>query len=288
MYRETYTVASNSDPDSASYITVLFSGESQTRPGHQIGPRLCDYYLMHHVISGKGIFMYRGKELELKAGDTFLIEPEELVRYEADQVNPSMYRWVAFQGKGVPEALEKTGFSSSRCIVHTRDNQNVSELFSTILSVLQDKKEGAHQKALGYLYVLFGELCEAIYPKTGIGMRTSSESGRTVQKAIHYLSTQYAEDISIETMADNLGYNRAYLSRIFKQETGLTPVTFLLKLRIDKARFLLRQRMELTIEQIASSVGFHDPLYFSKQFKRFYKCAPTEYRDSIKHIRKEN
>lgn len=49
--------------------------------------------------------MYRGKELELKAGDTFLIEPEELVRYEADQVNPWMYRWVAFQGKGVPEAL---------------------------------------------------------------------------------------------------------------------------------------------------------------------------------------
>lgn len=287
MYRETYTVASNSDPDSSSHITVLFSGESQTRPGHQIGPRVYDYYLMHHVISGKGIFVCGGKELELKAGDTFLIEPEQLVRYEADPINPWMYRWVAFQGKGVPEALGKTGLSSSRCIVHTEEN-SVPELFSKILHVLQDQKEGAHQKALGYLYVLFGELCESIYPKkTGMGMRTSSESGRIVQKAIHYLSTQYAEDISIETMADSLGYNRAYLSRIFKQETGLTPVTFLLKLRIDKARLLLRQRMELTVEQIASSVGFHDPLYFSKQFKRFYNCAPTQYRDTIRYTRKQ-
>jgi AraC-like DNA-binding protein len=83
-------------------------------------------------------------------------------------------------------------------------------------------------------------------------------------------------------MAESLGYNRAYLSRLFKQHTKITPVTFLLKLRIDKARLLLRERLELTVEQIASSVGFHDPLYFSKQFRRWYGVSPTEYREQMK------
>ena len=80
---------------------------------------------------------------------------------------------------------------------------------------------------------------------------------------IQYMSTQYAYPVSIEQMSESLGYNRAYLSRIFKQETGLTPVTYLLKLRIDKSRQLLRERPDLSIEQVSASVGMPDALYFS-------------------------
>jgi AraC-like DNA-binding protein len=98
---------------------------------------------------------------------------------------------------------------------------------------------------------------------------------------IQYMSTQYAHPVSIEQMSASLGYNRAYLSRIFKQETGLSPVTYLLKLRIDKSRQLLRERPDLSIEQVSASVGLPDALYFSKQFKRFHGEAPTLYRENI-------
>jgi AraC-like DNA-binding protein len=53
-------------------------------------------------------------------------------------------------------------------------------------------------------------------------------------------------------------------------------MSFLLKIRMERARLLLAEK--LTIEQIASSVGFLDPLYFSKQFKKWYGSSPTEYR----------
>ncbi|MNG37958.1 DNA-binding transcriptional regulator AraC [compost metagenome] len=61
----------------------------------------------------------------------------------------------------------------------------------------------------------------------------------------------------------------------------MAPVAFLLRLRIDKARQLLRERPELTVEQIAHSVGIPDALYFSKQFKRFYEQAPSAYRHDM-------
>ena len=85
-------------------------------------------------------------------------------------------------------------------------------------------------------------------------------------------------------MAQHLGYTRAYLSRIFKQHTSVSPATFLLKFRVDKARLLMRERSELTLEQIASSAGFHDPLYFSKQFRRFYEMSPSNYRLQLQNI----
>ncbi|WJH37586.1 helix-turn-helix transcriptional regulator [Paenibacillus sp. CC-CFT747] len=77
-------------------------------------------------------------------------------------------------------------------------------------------------------------------------------------------------------MAQTLGYHRTYLSKIFKQQTGLSPMNFLLKIRMERARLLLEK--PLTIEQVASSVGFSDALYFSKQFKKWYGASPSDYR----------
>lgn len=130
-----------------------------------------------------------------------------------------------------------------------------------------------------------GALAEAAETGTPDIVRPGNDGEQLVQQVIRYLSSQYTEAVSIEAMAETLGYNRAYLSRLFKQRTGLSPMTFLLKLRVDKARLLLRERLELTIEQIASSVGFYDPLYFSKQFRRFFGQSPTSYREAIRHAK---
>jgi AraC-like DNA-binding protein len=105
---------------------------------------------------------------------------------------------------------------------------------------------------------------------------------------IHYMSSQYAHPVSIEQMCGSLGYNRAYLSRVFKQETGLSPVTYLLKLRIEKSSQLLRERPELSVEQVAASVGLTDALYFSRQFKRFCGQSPSGLPHRHRQSRRQN
>ncbi|UUZ80048.1 AraC family transcriptional regulator [Paenibacillus sp. P26] len=93
-----------------------------------------------------------------------------------------------------------------------------------------------------------------------------------MEQAIRWLTLQYYQPISIEQMAQSLGYHRTHLSKMFKQHTGLSPMNFLLKIRMERAKLLLLE--PLTIEQVASSVGFSDPLYFSKQFKKWYGRSP--------------
>jgi len=280
----TYSVVSNPSPQEHGALNVLFSGESQTKPGHRIGPKVVDYYLMHHVLSGHGTFTVDGDVYELGENQTFLIRPEQLVSYEANEQDPWKYRWIAFGGEQAADALGDMLGGHSRPVITTGNNRRIPVLYRSIGQSLRQGGHGAHFRALGYLYLLMAELGTALQePGTG-APRAENDTEALMQQIIRYLSTQYAEPISIERMADTLGYNRAYLSRIFKQRTGMTPVTFLLKLRIDKARQLLRERPELTVEQIAASAGFQDPLYFSRQFRRFYGQSPSSYREEMKRM----
>ncbi|MEW9699301.1 helix-turn-helix domain-containing protein [Paenibacillus sp. SI8] len=284
MKPESYFVVSNPLPVQNRELIVLFAGESQTKPEHRLGPKVYDYHLIHYIISGKGVFSCHGQEHELGAGDSFVIEPEQLISYVSDAADPWHYCWIAFTGSGAVPLVASTGFNPLLPIIPMKRNRHIPVLYHHIQQALRTKKANAQLKACGYLQLLLGEYCEVLSAPTQPGIIADGESDRIVQQAIHYLSTQYAEPITIELMAESLGYNRAYLSRIFKRHTKVTPVTFLLKLRIDKARLLLRERLELTIEQIAASVGFYDPLYFSKQFRRWYGVSPSEYRNQIKSL----
>lgn len=94
---ESYSVISNPFPDPIELL-VLFSGSAQTVPGHKVGPKVVDYYLIHHVAEGRGTFTWLGQQYELGAGDSFLIQPDTLITYTADEQVPWSYQWVAFSG----------------------------------------------------------------------------------------------------------------------------------------------------------------------------------------------
>ena len=275
----TYSVASNPIFQDQSDIHVLFSGESQTKALHKLGPKVYDYYLLHHVISGRGLFTIEQQSNTLQAGDSFLISPEQLISYTSDEEDPWRYRWVAFDGMSAERILRDVGFTRRQSVVHMADSTPILSAMQQIQQAFQSRKPNSHLLATGYLYQIFAAYHDILNHNEEL-ITSDQHSQHAVKQMIRYLSTQYAQPISIEDMAESLGYNRAYLSRIFKQATHMTPVTFLLKLRIDKGRQLIRERTELTIEQISASVGIQDALYFSRQFRRFYAMSPTEYRNA--------
>lgn len=280
----TYTVLSNPVPNEHGDLYVLFAGESQTKPSHMLGPKVYDFYLIHHVLSGTGSFTCAGQRHELHAGQTFLIHPDQLVSYAASEHDPWRYRWIAFEGRMAAMLVAEAGLDLLAPIVSTARNPRIKALYHSMMRTFRQGGRSAPIRAAGYLQLLFAEYATALSEPEDAAQQRGNEGEALTQQVLRYLSTQYAEPISIENMADTLGYNRAYLSRMFKRQTGVTPVTFLLKLRIDKAHLLLRERLELTIEQIAASVGFQDPLYFSKQFRRFYGQSPTAYREAMKSL----
>lgn len=286
MRPDMYTVASNPVVAHGEnrHLNVLFAGESQTKPLHRLGPKVYDFYLMHIVLEGCGVFNCDGNSHSLHAGHTFLIEPEQLISYESDSESPWRYRWVAFNGNHAAELVAAAGFTADQQIVFCPDGEQAEDYYKQIYETFRSGSASAHLRAAGYLHLLMAEYKSVLFDLSSESLRTAQgESDLLLQQVVHYLSNQYAHPVSIEQMAESLGYNRAYLSRLFKQRTGVSPVTFLLKLRIDKARHMLRERPELTIEQVAASVGLQDALYFSKQFRKLHGQSPSSYRNAMRN-----
>lgn len=270
----TYSVAINPIPGKGELV-VLFSGNAQTGPLHQAGPQVLDYYLVHTVISGKGSFRCLGKEYELAKGDHFFIFPGELVSYVSDEEDPWSYRWIGFKGAQADQMLSQLGISSHTPTVHTKQDRKAALLFHRMEQILREGLSSCDLQAGGYMRLLLGEYAKE-HTTPAAQQKIATPQQQQVEQAIRWLTLQYTQSISIEQMAHDLGYHRTYLSKIFKEYTGVTPIHFLLKLRMERAKLLMQE--QLTIEQVASSVGFTDALYFSKQFRKWFGCSPSEFR----------
>ncbi len=91
-----------------------------------------------------------------------------------------------------------------------------------------------------------------------------------------YLSEHYSENITLEELAENAGLSPAYLSSQFKKENGIGISDYLSSVRMDEAKKLLKG--DLPVNLIAEQVGFSDPKYFSRLFRKMIGIKPSEYR----------
>ena len=85
-------------------------------------------------------------------------------------------------------------------------------------------------------------------------------------------------DFSLDQIAENMYLSPFYLSKIFKSETGDTPIHYLINIRMEKARKLLEDNRESSIQEVAAMVGYDDAYHFSKLFKKRYGVAPSRIR----------
>jgi AraC-like DNA-binding protein len=264
-------------------LTVLFSGEGRPFPEHKIGPSVHDYFLIHTVLEGEGLFQSGKFSQKCRIGDTFVIFPGSLFSYQADARTPWHYVWVALQGESVAQLLSEVGITKERPLLHSED---VSELHKMYERIRLSFQQSAYPRlesleASGWTRLLlhhFGLSNLDALPAHPNEMPEIID--RQIDQAIRWISLQFHQQISIDHMASTLGYHRAHLSKAFKQKTGLSPKQYLLKMRMDKAIGLLGS--PLTIDQVASSVGYNDALYFSRQFRKYSGMSPSEFRSKLR------
>lgn len=113
--------------------------------------------------------------------------------------------------------------------------------------------------------------------KPEYSMDSDNQSNRFVREAKEYMQEHYAEEISLQQVADQIGISGAYLSTMFSQNMNCKFIDYLNQVRIERACVYLEQNMFKTYE-IAYRVGFNDEKYFSRVFKKVKGISPKEYR----------
>ncbi|WP_027092571.1 AraC family transcriptional regulator [Cohnella thermotolerans] len=107
------------------------------------------------------------------------------------------------------------------------------------------------------------------------------QTSSVIERAKAYIRQRFAEDLSLEEVADHVHLNPFYFSKVFKQHVGETFIDYLTGLRIDKAKQLIEED-RLSLKEVCYEVGYKDPNYFSRVFKKVTGVAPSEYRSQLK------
>lgn len=240
-------------------IKPLLCGEEICVSEHAFGPATRDYYLLHYVLSGKGVFHTPRGKYEVVKGDVFVIRPFEVTYYKAHKKEPWHYCWVGFESTLPIESL------LGEDIVHLPQAEH---LFRGI-------KESDTIHKGRELYV-----CAKIFELLGqIEMMEEEKRDQTlayIEQVQNYISAYYMKAISVELLAQKVGLERSYFSRTFKTYMGKSPQQYIVDFRLEKAAELISMH-GYTPTQAAMSVGYKDLFQFSKMFKKKFGIPPSQY-----------
>lgn len=256
-------------------LKVYQVGSQHCKSGHSWGPAIRDYFLIHYVHAGKGIFQVGNEIFTLTKGQGFLICPNVVSYYKADIDEPWHYSWVGFNGLKAEEYLKYADMS----VKHPIFNYNHDDYLTMCINqmVANDKPERDCQIRLtGLVYLFLSQLVAAS------GKKFDSDSEKSikeiyVKKAVEYIQINYSSFLSVEKIASYIGLERSYFGVMFKKHTGVSPKTFITNYRISKSVELIKNS-QLPISYIARSVGYEDQLLFSKVFRRIKEVSPSEFR----------
>ena len=262
--------------------TVYTCGYESCVPGHSYGPAVRSGYLIHYILSGKGIYKTDGHIYHLSEGDAFLIRPNTLIYYEADRYRPWTYTWIGFQGIKMDEYFRRTSLLEEPCFHYGKDDRVrlCHEKMFEAYNLPENRDLMMNSILYEYLYLLASK-----FPRKTIPIQEKKIS--YVEEALRYMESNYADSVNIQVIADYLNIERTYLYRLFKDITGVSPQEYLLDYRIRRACTLLRET-SLPVGDIARSVGYHDAMYFSRLFHQKKNCTPTRYRKEHIKDRKGN
>ena len=237
-------------------------------------------YTLHTIISGEGTVFINGKTYEVKDETVYILPPHSNAIYKPLKSNPWSYIWIEFSGDVVKQLLEDINFSSTNFIYKPKNFTYLKEILTSMLKEDDSITPGAEVLLIeSYIFRIFAFLIDEY---SNNKQNYISKKEITVSKITKYLDDHFCdEDISIKKVADIFFFSQPYLTRLYKSQTGVTPIQYVIQLRMRKACELLNHKT-FTIEQISENLGYKNQFYFSKEFKKYYTVAPTQYKQKYK------
>lgn len=230
-------------------------GYEDCEPTHDFGPAVRTHWLIHYVVSGRGIFRIGEKEYTVHKDDFFVIPPYVETYYAANPDDPWSYIWIGFTASGaLPAKLPD--------VMHLPEARGIF----TAMKECETHTDASRSAYLtGKLWAFFTLL-----------LQNEAHPRNYVETALTCMHSEYMNGITVDEIAQRLNLDRTYFSTLFKKALGISPKQYLLVYRMQIAAKLMYENQS-SVTVAAYSVGYNDIFNFSKMFKRHFGMTPSEY-----------
>ncbi|SFT03577.1 AraC family transcriptional regulator [Paenibacillus sp. BC26] len=224
---------------------------------------------------GSGILTYEGKKVVLDRGKVALINCFGHHHYRTGDSGVWKYRFLHIKGSGVPAFYDTINPSGLAPVTL----QHFSEFNSCFDKIMRYVEEGDHQSDLAIPVLIMRILTELTLNRNrGEGARKTEYHQQVIESAIRFMEAQLNRgDFSVAEVARHAGFNESYFSRLFKRMTGTSTQEYLMRLRIDRSKHLLKKSMS-SVSEVAYEVGFENVNVYIRDFKKLTGVTPLKYR----------
>jgi len=238
-----------------------------------------DQYTFHYILNGSGYLLINGEKIKLKADDVFFVAPDSnkkknSIGYYPDSNDPWEYVWFNLVGEGVENLLSASKLTRENCYYTVQYPNILRQQLIEMITIAEKTTKRNASYFLPFVMKFFAVLTD----ERNLWRLPQSNKAKKVKIILDYIEKNYANPaFSINEIAAQMFYSNSYVSRIFKESTGMSPIEYTTSLRMMKAMDYLRSG-NYNITQVSYLVGYNSPFYFSKEFKKYFGQTPSEFR----------
>jgi len=242
---------------------------------HHVARAGVEAAIVNYCINGAGFCEIAGRRFDVGAGDVMVVPSGVAHSYGSRADRPWSIHWFHAMGESLPALLAELGVSAQKPTLHVGLRRELITLFSELRTALEDDySEPRLLYASRVLTHLLGVMIRAGRDADPSGAGTASR----VRATIDHMRQHFATPLRVESLASMADLSTSQYAVRFRELTGDSPKNYLMRLRIHRATQLLDTTSE-SITDIAHRVGYDDPLYFSRAFRRLHEVSPSGYRE---------
>ena len=250
-------------------IIIENIGVTYPNPKYRISRTNNDMFIFEYILSGSGYVEVNGETFKVSANDVYIIEPGQDHTYYSDSKNPFKKIWINFYSDIFTEIFKSFGLTNKIVFKNTE----TLELFEEIQNL---KKISNFSDDIRYEIapIIFKILC-----KLAMNSNKLVTISKTAKLTKRYIDESLYSNLTIEDIAKQINLSKAHIIRDFSKNYGISPYNYLINQKIAVAKKMLLLH-NMNISEISSQLGFDNPNYFSKLFKKKTGISPLQYRKS--------
>ena len=264
------------------YVHAL--GRSSTPPRFHHEHLHEDRLLIHYIKRGELWHRVGTHTHRVRAGQVCVMDLREPVSYGNDGSRSATNWWVLCGGRDLPHFMTRLGVDE-KPVCDLTDAPAFERLFGSLLGLVRDNPPAFEARADGVLRLLCAELLAARTEVTGMDYdlvtlpRPAATLSPPVRDVIRYIARFYNAEkpLTFKGLCSVSGLSRFYFARLFRRETGLSPMHFVDAYRIEKAKLVLASS-HYPIAAVAAMVGVSNPSKFSRLFLQRTGVTPRKFR----------
>jgi AraC family transcriptional regulator of arabinose operon len=256
-------------------LHVTHIGAFPSAPHHYVErKRGANEAILIYCLKGRGEFELGGVKVEVTAGHAFVIPPGTPHGYRADEVEPWSIFWIHFKGTQLPALMKSLEVTRDSPLVYVPDVNLMREAFEEVYVCLNYHfSDGGLLAMSGELMRLFALL--KLHQGHFHPQRQSLE--QRIIDSMDFMVRHIDMPLTLAELSTRAGLSVTYYSKLFKGRNSVSPMSWFIARKVSKACELLTET-DLSVQEIAMKLGYADPYYFSRIFKKIQGVAPANYR----------